>query len=234
MDQTGTISFHHQKTVERNIPPKQPRFSRIFAACVLAAVSVSFAQPAAAIQSPSQLNAPGVPLDAIGVTTATLPPMAHVRFCIEYPKQCAKRASRLDSNLPRNALFAQLGRINQQINAAISPKADGVYRGLQDEWRINVSQGDCEDFALQKRKLLLDMGWSSSSLRIATALTTGGVGHAVLIARILGKDYVLDNLSAELRHWNTTGYKFLKIQSPNDPKLWLSVERQDTRIASVS
>jgi predicted transglutaminase-like cysteine proteinase len=36
-------------------------------------------------------------------------------------------------------------------------------------------------------------------------------------------DFVLDNLSDEIRAWIATGYQFYKRQAQDDPNVWLSL-----------
>ena len=43
-----------------------------------------------------------------------------------------------------------LKSVNNRVNRAIAPRGD-----RRDEWAINVSSGDCEDYALTKRAALI-------------------------------------------------------------------------------
>jgi hypothetical protein len=36
-------------------------------------------------------------------------------------------------------------------------------------------------------------------------------------------DFVLDNLSDDIRPWSATGYQFYKRQAQDDPNVWLSL-----------
>jgi predicted transglutaminase-like cysteine proteinase len=119
--------------------------------------------------------------------------------------------------------FSELQRINLLVNRSIEPKKDGMDRGLADRWSLDGRSGDCEDYALLKRKRLLDLGWPSSALRIATALTPKGIGHAVLVVRHEGQDLVLDNKTGAIHLWSQTRYRFLKVQSELDPRAWMLV-----------
>jgi len=59
--------------------------------------------------------------------------------------------------------------------------------------------GDCEDFAIVKYWSLRQLGWSDAELRIvAVHDLEKGIGHAVLVAFLNGRAYVLDNLIAEV------------------------------------
>ena len=46
-----------------------------------------------------------------------------------------------------------------------------------------------------------------------------GAGHAVLTVKTDRGDFVLDNLSDEIRGWSATGYQFYKRQAQDDPNV---------------
>ena len=46
-----------------------------------------------------------------------------------------------------------------------------------------------------------------------------GEGHAVLTVKTDHGDFVLDNLSDEIRPWSATGYQFFKRQAQDDPNV---------------
>ncbi|HMK88727.1 MAG TPA: transglutaminase-like cysteine peptidase, partial [Methylocystis sp.] len=50
-----------------------------------------------------------------------------------------------------------------------------------------------------------------------------GEGHAVLTVKTDRGDFVLDNLSEDVRPWSATGYTFFKRQAQDDPNVWLSL-----------
>ena len=189
-------------------------------AAIAAAVLLVLTPPAQAGQPPQQSwdSAP-----VVEVSKQVLPPLEHARFCLKHPGQCTPGST--GPVLPRSAAgqLAQLVQVNLSVNRDIIPQADGTVGGRADEWTLNATRGDCEDYVVQKRQRLLEMGWNPGRLRIATALTPSGEGHAVLIARIGGKDVVLDNLTGNIIPWNRTEYRFLKIQSESDPAAWYSV-----------
>ncbi|UWQ35719.1 transglutaminase-like cysteine peptidase (plasmid) [Leisingera sp. M527] len=194
-----------------------PGIHRVLAAGLMAA---ALATSAAAVQPLPSAEAPP---DLVPVSRQVLPPLAHARFCLRHPGQCAVRGGSPQPAGSAQAQLAAVVAINLAVNRDITPQADGTAQGITDEWRLNAVRGDCEDYALLKRKRLLDLGWPSASLRLATVLTPAGTGHAVLIARFRGGDFALDNLTNEIRPWRETGYRFLKIQSETDPKTWYSV-----------
>lgn len=192
------------------------RVQAFLAAAMLFAVAPS----AEAAQPPKT----GRGASVVQVSKQVLPPLAYARFCLAYPDQCTYRRGVNLKNLSSGEQLAELVRINLTVNKEIAPQEDGLTGGRGDEWTVDSTRGDCEDYAILKRKRLLAMGWSSSRLRIATALTQDGTGHAVLIARLNNQDVVLDNLTGTIRPWHETGYRFLKIQSDTDPNAWFSVQ----------
>lgn len=144
------------------------------------------------------------------------PLLAHIRFCHLYEGQCDIHPDRRDPNLTAQDHLAHAQRVNLAVNRAITPKEDVGF----DSWDIHVTEGDCEDYALQKRADLIALGWPTDHLRIAVARTSHGAPHAVLVARIGATDYVLDNLTGKVLPWDRTGHRFLKLQDRDDPRAW--------------
>ena len=106
--------------------------------------------------------------------------------------------------------------INAGVNHAIRSVDDVTLYGRAEWWAIPLDgAGDCEDFALLKRRMLMNLGWPSSALLIATTWN-----HAVLIARTPLGDLILDNVTSDIAIWHRTPYRILMIQSPRDPRQW--------------
>jgi predicted transglutaminase-like cysteine proteinase len=82
--------------------------------------------------------------------------------------------------------------------------------------------GDCEDYALLKRRMLIESGWPREAL-LLTVVRGEGEGHAVLTVTTDKGDYVLDNLNSDVLLWSNTGYRFIKRQSQYDPNVWVSL-----------
>lgn len=148
----------------------------------------------------------------------TIPPFAFARFCAQRSEECEKRGSEKIVELSREKR-AFLQRINVEINNAMRYVAEDA----NDDWTVGGSTGDCEDFALTKRKRLLDAGWPSGALRIATARTAEGIGHAVLVVSTSAGDLVLDNRTNTVKPWFATQFRWIKIQSSEDPRRWVAL-----------
>jgi len=89
--------------------------------------------------------------------------------------------------------------------------------------------GDCEDYVLLKRRLLIAAGWPRSALLITVVRDEKDEGHAVLTVKTDKGELILDNQAEDILPWNQTGYRFVKRQSQSDPNTWVALG--DTRPA---
>jgi predicted transglutaminase-like cysteine proteinase len=156
---------------------------------------------------------------------STEPPQAFVRFCEEYPEECAA-TSRAEGRVPASTQrLRELDEINSRVNHAIRPEEDLKHYGIADFWTLPTDgRGDCEDFALLKRHELIKLGWPSSALLMTIVSDEKGKGHAVLTARTAEADFVLDNKVDEVRSWTKTPYRFLLRQSYLNPRVWMDLD----------
>ncbi len=148
-------------------------------------------------------------------------PMGFVRLCMEQPRECeAPAVYQKVVNADANTLET-LKRVNSLVNRQITPVNDDMRNDvLGDRWTASATAGDCEDYALAKRRMLIAEGISPAALRIAVGYTRRGVGHATLIVRTKRGDVVLDNRFDTLRLWNRTDVRWVSIQSSDDPRIW--------------
>ncbi|TBY73578.1 transglutaminase-like cysteine peptidase [Rhizobium leguminosarum] len=148
-----------------------------------------------------------------------IPPFAQVLFCAQNPTECRDNNGLAVVALSDNQML-QLKDVNTAVNRTMIGRNDPRNELNGDVWKVNVRSGDCEDFALTKRSRLIAMGWSSRALRIATAYTSSGEGHAVLVVRTDKGDLVLDNRKSSIKNWRDTDLRWDKIQSGTDPYVW--------------
>lgn len=114
--------------------------------------------------------------------------------------------------------------LNRKINREVRQIPDQSQYGRPDHWALPTARGgDCEDFALLKKKLLVQAGVNPRRLLIATVLDRDRNAHAVLVLRTEEGDFVLDNLDDRILHWQSTGYTFLRMQNPDNPTRWTAV-----------
>ncbi len=83
--------------------------------------------------------------------------------------------------------------------------------GRDEVWAYPVDAGDCEDFVLLKRKLLIEKGFPVNTLLITVVRKPDGEGHAVLTVRTAQGDYILDNLNNDVKLWNDTPYHYSSV-----------------------
>jgi predicted transglutaminase-like cysteine proteinase len=153
----------------------------------------------------------------------TLAPFQHVRFCLRYPADCKSDPTEIAVIELDVDTLELMNRVNHSVNATIAPqlKSDGTSSGLG--WTIAPSAGDCNDYAVTKRHELLQSGLPAKALRLAVVRTSSGIGHLVLVVTTTKGELVLDNLTETIRPWQTTDYRWLKIQSASDARFWYDV-----------
>lgn len=146
-------------------------------------------------------------------------PGGFIGFCQRNADQCetAKRGPTMIVLTTAN--FAQISQINRTINRDIKPEDDSRHYGVAEYWTIPTDgYGDCEDYALAKRKALRDAGFPIGALRLALVTTAEQERHAVLTLATDRGDFVLDNLNDAVRPWTQASYTWLERQDPS--RLW--------------
>lgn len=162
-------------------------------------------------------------------------PGGMVRLCARDPSFCRPAAARGQALALTPDRRTQLARINQLVNARITSTTDEKLYGQAEYWTIPSTAGDCEDYVLLKRQMLMALGVPEASLLITVVHDENGDGHAVLTVPTADGDLVLDNRRGAILHWWATGYKFIKRQSEADPLRWVSLGHdrlQATNLAS--
>jgi predicted transglutaminase-like cysteine proteinase len=159
----------------------------------------------------------------IRLDTPTLPPMAYTMFCQRYHGEC--RAKPLFRGGPvrlTEERWADLKAVNEIVNGSIAPERNTL--DLAGEaWIINPDRGDCNDYAVSKRHELLDRGWPARALLLSEVVTNSGEHHLILVVRTRSGDLVLDNMTPQIRPWSRAPYRWVRIQMPNNSKLWATI-----------
>jgi predicted transglutaminase-like cysteine proteinase len=153
----------------------------------------------------------------------TLAPFQHIRFCLQYPDDCRSNSAENERIDLTPESLELLKRVNHRVNVAIVSKSKAYGGTLEDMWIIAPDQGDCNDYAVTKRHELLRRGLPSSALRLSVTKTTSGIGHLVLVVVTTMGDLVMDSLADAIQPWQTTDYRWLKIQSARDPHYWVEI-----------
>jgi predicted transglutaminase-like cysteine proteinase len=107
--------------------------------------------------------------------------------------------------------------------------------GVVEKWSLPTDgYGDCEDYVLLKRKMLIDAGWPREALLITVVRDKQGDGHAVLTVKTDKGEFILDNQNEDVLAWTKTGYRFMKRQSQNDPDVWVALGDNHPAVATAS
>jgi predicted transglutaminase-like cysteine proteinase len=171
----------------------------------------------------------------IAVGGQTSAPIGWVQFCVEYDAEC-----KTTSAMPRDVVLSaqawnDLDRVNRWVNANIRPITDQDHWGVVERWNYpDDGYGDCEDYALEKRRMLIDAGWPREALLMTVVRDQNGDGHAVLTVKTDKGEFILDNQRDDIRLWSDTGYHFVKRQAQFDPNVWLSLGEPTVPLTSSS
>ncbi len=167
----------------------------------------------------------------MSITGDAAPPIGHYEFCKENPRDCAYSGGDAGPMILNQDSWKTILKVNYTVNTTIKPMTDMELYGVEEKWAIPTTAGDCEDFALLKRKELIDAGFSPSDLLMTVVLQPNGEGHAVLTVRTDRGDFILDNMRNKVKLWSETEYTFLKRQSADHPARWVKI--QDGRAVAV-
>ncbi len=172
----------------------------------------------------------------VAVGPETSPPIGWVQFCAEYDPQCKTTPSAARDVILSAQAWKDLGRVNRWVNANIRPITDLDHWGVVERWNYpDDGYGDCEDYALEKRRMLIDAGWPREALLMTVVRDQNGDGHAVLTVKTDKGEFILDNERNDILLWSDTGYRFVKRQSQWNPNVWVSLgSPQSVSLTSTS
>jgi len=180
-----------------------------------------------AISGSAHADSTGVPKEFMRVFGLAHPPYGFVNFCERMPWECAQGRYEEHRFHASPARLAQLEAVNRAVNREIEPVTDLELYGEADYWTIPTVKGDCEDYVLLKRRRLIALGWPPSALLITVVRDERGDGHAVLTARTLQGDFILDNKTDEIKIWYRVPYQFVMRQSYLNPRVWMSLDPRE-------
>ncbi|MGR7996964.1 MULTISPECIES: transglutaminase-like cysteine peptidase [unclassified Xanthobacter] len=176
--------------------------------------------------------APGFAPRHLADRGATSAPSGYVRFCAQHRGDCGSSGSQTSIIRLDDERAAELDRVNRGVNARIEPVTDLDHFGETERWDYpDDGKGDCEDYVLEKRRTLLNLGWPSSAMLITVVRDREGNGHAVLTVVTDRGDLILDNQEDDILSWKDTGYRYVKRQSQFDPTRWVSLGETQVPIA---
>jgi predicted transglutaminase-like cysteine proteinase len=151
-------------------------------------------------------------------------PIGWVEFCIENVRECNVAPSMPRDVVLTSKAWRDLVRVNKWVNDAIKPITDMDQWGVVEKWSFpDTGRGDCEDYVLLKRRMLIKAGWPREALLITVVRERNGDGHAVLTVKTDKGEFILDNQHPEIMLWSDTNYRFVKRQSQHDQNVWISL-----------
>lgn len=209
MDKTNTSTYSNRaRTVRR----------RIIRAASLAVIAL-----VTGLNQDTVSAAPDERPVYIAVGNYARPPIGWVQFCGEHAEECRVPPSEPRDVRLTTATWKQLNAINNEVNSRIQPATDIEIYGKVEYWTYPADRGDCEDYVLLKRHLLIEAGWPRSALLITVVRDQRDDGHAVLTVRTDRGEFILDNQVSDILPWHETGYRYVKRQDQSDPNLWVSL-----------
>lgn len=197
-------------------------------ACALALVMTSAVASANALHfNPTQ------PATARNMLTfgGTTMPLGYYEYCRRYDERCARGPGGSSIRLTKSR-WQEIVAVNAEVNTEVAPLTDMEIFGVEEQWEYPTTVGDCEDYALLKRKRLNEMGYPLGALLLTVARDAKGGGHAVLtVVTDLG-DFVLDNIEQKVLLWKDTEIYYLKRQSQKDLNRWVSLVNEEELLIS--
>ena len=195
------------------------------AACAAGALAATLAVTSASAASDRALF--------ISLGSSARVPVGWTEFCAEYAPECETKAVEARDVLLTAKAWKDLVRINDLVNDKIKPVTDLEHWGVAERWNYpDDGYGDCEDYVLLKRRMLMQAGWPRQALLITVVRDKQGDGHAVLTVKTDKGEFILDNQNEQVLLWSDTGYRFVKRQSQTDPNAWIALG--DTRPAAAT
>jgi predicted transglutaminase-like cysteine proteinase len=167
-------------------------------------------------------------LNRMNLQKPTLGPMAQTVFCLRYKEDCEVRGGEGSITMTVERLN-ELNSVNRQVNRDIVPQPN-IGDVASETWIVSPRAGACHDYAVTKRHELLAQGWPSSALLLSEVVIPSGEHHLVLVARMQDPDapaqvvnLVLDNLNYNLRPVGLTPYRWVRMETAENPKFWSTV-----------
>jgi predicted transglutaminase-like cysteine proteinase len=171
----------------------------------------------------------------VSIGASTRPPIGWVEFCVDHPVECKATTSAPRDVVLSNKAWTDLVRINKWVNENVKPMTDMDHWGVVEKWSYpDDGYGDCEDYALLKRRMLIEAGWPREALLMTVVREKNGNGHAVLTVKTDKGEFILDNQEERILLWSETSYRFVKRQAQSDPNRWVSLGDPRPTIATAS
>lgn len=126
--------------------------------------------------------------------------------------------------------FRKLALVNIRVNALVKYSRDRANYGALDHWAtpdeiLSLRSGDCEDYAILKMAALARVGVPLQSMSLVILRDSHRqVFHAVLSVSTSNGNYILDNLSNEVRK-DTALTSYVPLYSLSTERAWIHGSR---------
>jgi predicted transglutaminase-like cysteine proteinase len=171
----------------------------------------------------------------VAVGTSARAPIGWVEFCNENEAECSTASTEPRDVVLTAKAWRDLVRVNKWVNDSILPVTDLEHWGVVEKWSYpDDGKGDCEDYVLLKRRMLMQAGWPREALLVTVVRDKKGEGHAVLTVKTDKGDFVLDNQAEDILLWSDTGYRFVKRQSQSNANNWVALGDPRPAIATAT
>jgi predicted transglutaminase-like cysteine proteinase len=162
--------------------------------------------------------------------TPAIPPAGFLGFCAKHLSECLSRSQEAATVELTDERRQAIEAVQTSINASIAPRVDPAH-----VWDYSTDgTGDCNKYALTKRRELLAQGFPRGAVLLATATTERGEGHLVVVVRTDRGDLVLDNRVQHVVDWSVLPYHWVSVQSQQSPVRWVSILSQPIATADAS
>jgi predicted transglutaminase-like cysteine proteinase len=166
------------KGVTLRDPSAKSSLKAVLAALTLFGLTLTAPAGPAQAQTMAALPSMSQPIGDIGMAK---PIQGWVKFCESYPGECAVNMAEPAVIDITPQIWKTIVSVNQRVNSNIKPITDQEHWGVVDNWGFpNDGKGDCEDFQLLKRRMLVDGGLPRRAMRMTVVIDELGEGHAVL------------------------------------------------------
>jgi predicted transglutaminase-like cysteine proteinase len=135
-------------------------------------------------------------------------------FCEQNALECGLDLAEPEIIALDSSTLELIEAVNRHVNRTIAPRRDLDHWGKIEQWDLpRDGEGDCEDYQLLKRKLLVEAGVPRRAMRMTVVIDGTGAGHAVLTVRTDRADLILDNNTDAVLPWHELGYRFIQRES---------------------
>ena len=146
--------------------------------------------------------------------------MGAVLFCEANSSECPQQAALTPQEMGMTPQrWDELHSVQTGVDREIAPKASADIAWHYAQGGV----GGCVQYALEKRRRLLALGWPAAALGLATVVTPQNNRHLVLVIATNEGDWVLDNLRGDLARWEDLPYQWGERQQGASLRDWVRI-----------